>query len=60
MYRVRILYRDGSVSVLDQAFSQLCETLGDWKAATREESNQFWRGEIAIDTGRFNVKLVNR
>ena len=62
-YLVRVLENDGSVAVVNQSFSQLCETL---RGAGKENRHgrkvipqEFWNGEESVLNERGqSIKLV--
>ena len=48
-YRVSIINQDGSFSILDKTFSQICEML---RGVTSENRDQFWdKKRIPLTTG---------
>jgi hypothetical protein len=46
--RVRIIFSDGRISVVDKEFSQVCAMTRDW---TKEEKDAFWRQERVVRNG---------
>jgi len=55
--RVRIIFADGRISVVDKAFSQMVEML---KPLSTEDRERFWRkegGDVMLPTGE-SIYLV--
>lgn len=55
-YRLRIKRRDGTVSVVDQSHSQMCETT---RGLSRADFRRFLKGESVTVQNGDNVKLVS-
>lgn len=53
--RIRIMDKDGQVQVLDQTWSQLCDTI---RELTCEEKGWFWKKQSVVTPDGGSIKLV--